>query len=296
MRRPIALLSAGFAGLVAVAAGPPSRPPATPPALPTPTYSITLGARHACVTPYTRWRARADGGVIDVATPAPNTLAVAMTGAPAADSYLGCTSSAAESFQLVQEFEVTSSDPSAREVVLTLDSALVGYVRSRRNAGACVRLASACVTPASWDNSPLSIAHPLLCVSGDGARLCNQHLPPLQGPPMPVGRYTLTAHFVLDATASGVCNAHAAADFSPDTALPADWVRTRDPFQGASKKAFGFSLTLTAAPPSGRPSIASAPATRPLIRRAEYARPVAGASPRPKEGRADPKSSDQTPR
>ncbi len=67
---------------------------------------------------------------------------------------------------------------------------------------------------------------------------------------MPVGRYTLTATFVLDTTASGICDSHAVADFSPDTALPPEWVRTRDPFQGVSKKSFGFTATITAAPPS----------------------------------------------
>ena len=40
---------------------------------------------------------------------------------------------------------------------------------------------------------------------------------------------------------------HANADFSPSGSLPADWVRTRDPFQGVDKKDFGFSLTLTVA-------------------------------------------------
>ena len=76
---------------------------------------------------------------------------------------------------------------------------------------------------------------------------------------MPLGRYTLVANFVLDTTASGVCNAHAVADFSPDTSLPADWVRIRDPFQGASKKSFGFTLTVSAGPASGSPSSAAVP-------------------------------------
>ena len=67
---------------------------------------------------------------------------------------------------------------------------------------------------------------------------------------MPVGRYTLTVTFVLETRASGVCDSHAVADFSPDTALPPEWVRTRDPFQGVSKKSFGFTATLIAAAPT----------------------------------------------
>ena len=72
---------------------------------------------------------------------------------------------------------------------------------------------------------------------------------------MPLGRFTLVADFVLDSTASGVCNAHAVADFSPDTTLPADWVRMRDPFQGVSKKSFGFTFSISTDPPSSAPSV-----------------------------------------
>ena len=68
---------------------------------------------------------------------------------------------------------------------------------------------------------------------------------------MPLGRFILIADFVLDTTASGVCNAHAVADFSPDTTLPAEWVRMRDPFQGVSKKVVWFQLLESRpAPPS----------------------------------------------
>jgi hypothetical protein len=249
MKCPIFTLSVVMSALTLTAAGARAQPTRAEP-LPAPRYSITLGARDACVTPCTRNRARADGGIIDVQAPAAGVLNVTMTGTPAADSYLGCTSSAVQTFRLVQEFEVSCSDPSVNTVSLALESTLVGYVRSFRKAGACARLAGVTVTPASWSGSPLTLSHPALCVSGTEGRLCNQHLPPVQGPPMPLGRYVLVADFVLDATASGICNAHAVADFSPDTSLPADWVRTRDPFQGASKKSFGFTMTLTAGPPS----------------------------------------------
>jgi hypothetical protein len=219
-------------------------------ALPAPKYSITLGARDACVIPSTRNRARADGGVIDVQASSPHVITVSMTGTPAADSYLGCASTAVQTFRLVQEFEVTCSEASVSTVSWTLDGTLAGYVRSLRKAAAGARLASVVVAPAAGTPTPLILSHPPLGVSGTEGRLCNQHLPPVQSPPMPLGRYTLTAELVLDATASGICNAHAAADFSPDTTLPADWVRVRDPFQGASKKSFGWTLVLTAGPPA----------------------------------------------
>ncbi len=126
-----------------------------------------------------------------------------------------------------------------------------GRLRSQqRKATACVRLAGVSIRPESSEGSPLALVHPPHCATGTQASLCNQHLPPLKGPPMPVGRFILIADFVLDTTASGVCNAHAVADFSPDTTLPAEWVRMRDPFQGASKKSFGFTFSVAAAPAS----------------------------------------------
>ena len=255
MQNPIVLMSIGLFGLTVIANGSQGQPPRAE-ALPAPKYSITLGARDACVTPCTSNRARADGGIIDVQTPSANTITVAMTGTPAADSYLGCTSTATQTFRLVQEFEVACSDSAISTVSWTLDSTLTGYVRSARKAGACVP-GRRYRDPSSGATPPLALSHPPQCVSGTQGQLCNQHLPPVQGPPMPVGRYTLAAEFVLDTTASGVCNAHAVADFSPDTSLPTDWVRVRDPFQGASKKSFGFTLVLTAGPPAANSSAAA---------------------------------------
>jgi len=270
MKLVIAWLSIGVLGLTVVARE--SRAQQPRPAPPKkPSYTITLDARDACVTPSTRNRARADGGIIDVQTSpsSPNTFTVTMTGTPAADSYLGCTSTATQTFQLVQEFEVTCSDRSIQAVSLTLDSSLVGYVRSMRHARAGVRLASVSVTGASRDMALMELAHPPMLASGTQARLCNQHLPVVQGAPMPLGRYTLVATFVLDATASGICNAHAVADFSPDTTLPSDWVRMRDPFQGVSKKSFGFTFSLSAAGPSSVTPLAGTIRNRSVSRRSE---------------------------
>jgi hypothetical protein len=257
MKKLATWLSIGFSGLTLVGSSS-SAQTHRPEPLPKPKYTITLGGRVACVTPHTRNRARADGGIIEVQTlsHSADALTVTMTGTPAADSYLGCTSTATQTFHLVQEFDVTCSDPSIQTVKLTLDSSLVGYVRSARKASAGVSLASASVIPVSWSGSQLTLDHPTLSSAGTQAHLCNQHLPLVEGPPMPLGRYTSVADFVLDTAASGVCNAHAVADFSPDTTLPADWVRMRDPFQGVSKKAFGFSLSISAAAPTGGVSTA----------------------------------------
>src|ERR1700677_4364777 len=198
MKPVIAWLSIGVLGLTVVARE--SRAQQPRPASPRkPSYTITLNAREACVSPPPRNRARADGGIIDVQTSpsSPNTVTITMTGTPAADSYLGCTSTATQTFQLVQEFEVSCSDPSVQAVSLSLDSSLVGYVRSMRTASASVRLASVSVTGASRDSTAVELAHPPWVVSETEGRLCTQPWPVVQTPPIPLGHYNLVANFVL---------------------------------------------------------------------------------------------------
>lgn len=106
-----------LAVLVGAKAQPPSAPaiPAPPagPAAAPPTYTIVLHTRNACVTPHARKLARAEGGFIDVVTPAPNVLTISMTGTAAANSYLGTTGTASEKFRLVQDLEITCSGPEA---------------------------------------------------------------------------------------------------------------------------------------------------------------------------------------
>ena len=131
--------------------------PASPP-----TFTITLGGRTACVTPATRGQARGEGGIIEVQSSGTNAIGALLSGTAAANAYLGCPGSASETFHLVQEFELTCSDPAVSRAELTLDIALVGFVRSKHKAGAAVVLASAKVCPAAWDGSPLAFAHPPL--------------------------------------------------------------------------------------------------------------------------------------
>ena len=207
--------------------GQPPSLPALPPssnvnevASPPPTYTIALQTRNACVTPHHQKLARAEGGFIDVTTPSPSSITALMTGTVAANSYLCCTGTASETFQLIQEFEITCSDPDVQTVALTLDTSLIGFVRSKGRAGDCVRRAEVSVTPMTAAGTPLAQSYPSLTVEGTNGQLCNQHLPPIEVKAMPVGRYSLVATFVLDSRAGGVCDSHAVADFSPDTALP----------------------------------------------------------------------------
>ena len=228
------------AGLLLAAA------PAAPPSI-----TINLGTRSGCISPVTKHFARADGATIDVNLPAPNVLQANLGGSVAANAYLGHTGVASEVFHLVQEFEITCSDPSVKVVSLTLESTLMGFVRSKFHGSAHLHVANALVTPQSYSASPLSVAYPPMSVAGTDGELCNQKLEALTVDALPLGKYVLTADLAIEAQAGGLCDAHAAADFTSGGALPAEFVRLRDPFQNADKKNFGFSIILTAAPAGG---------------------------------------------
>jgi hypothetical protein len=252
MKSPAAVLIATILASTALAADQPSDR----------VYTITLGPRTACATPMTSRQARAEGGSTEVTTPASNVLSMAMSGSVAANAFLGHTSAATMTFHLEQEFEIECSDSATCYVRLTLESALVGFVRSKYKAGAGVKLASAKILVPGAADTPMVVVHPPSCVEGDNGRLCNQHLPLIRVDKMPLGKYLLVADFVLTCDAGGLTDGHSAADFSPSTSLPADWVRTRDPFQGVDKKDFGFKLVLTADPPEPKKPGAMAARTK----------------------------------
>ena len=241
--------------LAAFSPGPTSTPAADPPV--EKVCKITLGPRTACVTPTTSRQARADGGIANVELNTQNAIVAVLTGTVAANAILGCESVATQTFHVEQEFEIVGPDPADRDVSLTMESTLIGLVRAKHKGSAAVRLASAKICPFGWPETPLVMIHPPLGVGGTGGRLCNQRLPLIKVPTMPTGRYILTADLVIAADAAGVADGHSAADFSPSTTLPADWVRSRDPFQGVDKKDFGFLVALIAEPTSGPTPLAS---------------------------------------
>ena len=233
------------------------------PAPPSPvSYTITLGPRRACAQPSTGKLAVAEGGTVEVETASPDTLSALLSGTTAASAYLGCRSDASMTVDLYQEFEVAASDPSAGLVVFQLDSTLVGALRSKHKGGARVRTASATISPLGAPCAPLALSHPPQAVEGTGGRLCNLRLNTIQGPPMPVGRYVLTARFTIEADAAGLADGHSAADFAPEVSLADPFARSRDPFQGASKKEFGFDVTIKAVAPAA-PEAPLAPAALP---------------------------------
>jgi hypothetical protein len=227
-----------------------------------PPLEITTGNKRECVIPGKHGDALAEGGKIDVSNPEPNQLKVLMTGVTAAHCFFGCHSVGIQTFQLEQEFEIASTDSKITQAVLTLQSNLNGYIRSRNKGSATMRCANATISPAGSGSGPLSVSFAPASVCGP----CGQHefkeeYAPPAGPPLPLGRYVLVASFVIEAQADGLINARGVADFSADD-LPDIWKQEKDPFKDADRKEYGFSITLTAEPPKD----AAKPATALRIR------------------------------
>lgn len=234
--------------------------PAPAPRSSSPAFEFVVGAAQNGIGPYTHCSAKTEEGKIDV-TSEPNTLKLVMTGGAGANVFFGAESTAVQSFSVNQEFDITSSDPSVSQVVLTLDSALVGFVRAKHRASACVQVASVTISPVGWTSTPLSVCHPQLCVAGPNPQtrcepvgvMNKDPLPSITSPPMPLGRYVIQANFVIQADASGLLDAHSMAIFSPEPKELDPWEREHDLFKGEDKPGYGFTTILTASPVGGKP-------------------------------------------
>lgn len=225
-----------------------------------PKFTITLGGKCENITPATHGDAKGDGKV-DVET-GDNQVKAVLGAAAGANVFIGVESTATTTVHLVQEFEITCSDSSINQVYLTLESNLLGFVRSKHKASAAVRLASATIAPVGWATTPLAVSYPGLGVGGPNG--CNggpkgykyeTPLEPVKAPPMPLGRYVLNATFVVGASASGLLDAHSTAIFMTESEDLDAWEREHDPFKGDAHDDFGFTLTLKADAPPGYPAV-----------------------------------------
>jgi hypothetical protein len=199
------------------------------------------------VVPGTHADGWAEGGEIEVKVDK-DSLTASLTGAAAAHCRFGALSSAIQTYRLVQEFDVISEDPEVKEVVLTLESELDGRLWSRHKAGASLRLARATVAPAGRPGPTLALAHPPMGLSGPRAQRYHHKSDPVEGPPMPLGRYVLVVDLAFDVQASGLLNAHAVADFSDEDELPATWKQSGDPFKTVDRRNLGFEVEVSAEP------------------------------------------------
>ncbi len=239
---------------------------------PAPKFEFTLGGKNEAIAPYTHGEAKAADGKFEI-TPEDNTLKTVITGAAGANVFLGINSSAIESVQVTQEFDITCTDPSITHVVLTLESNLLGIIRSKHKASATLRVASATISPVGATTAPLYVSYPAYMVTGAQGYKYSEPQPPMTSNPLPLGRYVLQANFVIEATAGGILDGHSTAIFVPESEDLDGWEREHDPFAGDSHDDYGFTLTLKAdSPPGSRPvakkrranrTLASVPAVNP---------------------------------
>ena len=234
----------------ALAADPPARGRA---------YTITLGPRTACVTPMTARQARAEGGIIDVSTPSPNVLAMAMSGVggrqrlprPHLDGDRDLPPRVRNS---------RSTAPTPPRLRPADPGKLPGRLRPRRSTrrAACVeaRLGQGLRRPAA--RTPAGRRRTRRCASrattaGSATSTCRR-----SGSTGCRWAGTPGRRLRPDLPTPAACTTATPPPTSRRAPpLPADWVRTRDPFQGVDKKDFGFSVNLSAASVGSTPSPAS---------------------------------------
>jgi hypothetical protein len=202
-----------------------------------PPVSITLRERHGHVTPDKGKCTHTGGGLIDVATPAPDTVIITMSGAVVANADMR--------FELEQCFEVSFDDPKVKRAKLTVEGRVIGLLRGGKKGSADYSDACAHITcgPAAL----LSVCVPPHSVSGCDNLSVNDHDGPKAGPVTP-GTYTLNQTFTISAHTDSILCKRPSAEFAPDPALDPLWISYHEPFHGVKKDTFGFQVVVKVAP------------------------------------------------
>jgi hypothetical protein len=206
-------------------------------AAPPPPVSIILDERHAHVTPIKGKCSHTGGGLIDVSSPAPDTLLVTMSGAVVANSMMR--------FELEQSFEISFDDPKIKKARLTVEGRVIGLLRGERKG--CAEYSEACASILAAPADLVTVCVPPHQVCGCDSLAINDHDGPKAVPVKP-GKYTLHETFSISAsTASLICK-RPSAEFAPDPALDPLWINYWEPFHGVKKDTFGFQVILKVAP------------------------------------------------
>lgn len=228
-----------------VPAGTPVTITVVPAAAATPPVSISLGSRHAHVTPRRSGFTHTGAGNIDVAQPSADTIVITMTGVAVAGAHPCRASSAALDFDLGQSFEVSFDNPKVKKAKLAIEGRIIGLLRSHAKGGGSAGEGPGCAT-VTVDGKVLTTLtvseHSVTC--GENLSL-NDHEGPVEVAVSP-GKFTLHQTFTVWAghpRSLLPCKA-ASAEFAPDPALDPLWISYWEPFHGASKKDFGLQITL----------------------------------------------------
>jgi hypothetical protein len=225
---PLSLVAAQDKSVnITVTAGTPPPPPA----------SITLLERHGHVTPSKGKCTHTGGGLIDVATPAADTVQVTMSGAVVANSEM--------SFDVDQSFEVSFDDPKLKKAKLLVEGRVIGLLRGEKKG--CAEYSDACASIVVGPVTLVSVCVPAHKVCGCDSLSVNDHDGP-KGVPVTPGKYTLHQTFRIAAQTDSVLCKRPSAEFAPDPALDPLWISYHEPFHGVKKDTFGFQAIVKVAP------------------------------------------------
>jgi hypothetical protein len=209
-------------------------------AVPAPPVSITLHERHGHVTPSKGKCAHTGGGLIDVASPAADTLVITMSGAVVANADMR--------FDLDQSLEVSFDDPKVKKAKLSIEGRVIGLLRGEPRGSA--DYTDACAHVSVGPATIVSLCVPPHSVASRESQAVNDHDGPRSVPVTP-GMYTLYQTFAISANSGCMIYKRPSAEFAPDPALDPLWITYFDPFHGVNKKDFGFQVTLKVVPDSG---------------------------------------------
>jgi hypothetical protein len=204
---------------------------------PPPPVSITLYERHGHVTPFKGKCAHTGGGLIDVASPAPDTVIVTMTGAAVANADM--------KFELDQAFAVSFDDPKVKKAKLTVEGRVTGLLRGEKKG--CAEYSDACASILGAPVELVSLCVPPHLVCDCESLAVNDHDGPKTVPVTP-GKYALHQTFSISARSSSLIWKRPSAEFAPDPALDPLWINYWEPFHGVKKDTFGFQVILKIAP------------------------------------------------
>jgi hypothetical protein len=203
---------------------------------PPPPVSITLYERHGHVTPCKGKCTHTGGGLIEVTSPAPDTVIVTMSGAVVANADMR--------FDFEQCFEVNFDDPKVKRAKMTVEGRVVGLLRGGKKG--CADYSDASAHLDACDAPLVSVSVPPHSACGCDSLAVNDHDGPKAVPVLP-GKYTLKQTFCIAAhTQSCLCK-RPSAEFAPDPALDPLWITYFDPFHGVKKDTFGFQVILKVA-------------------------------------------------
>jgi hypothetical protein len=197
-------------------------------------------------------------GNIDVAQPSPDSVVVTMTGVAAAGANPCKDSSAAMSFDLCQDFEVTLDSTRLKKAKLVIEARVIGLLRSSCKGGTAQE-GPGCAEVTAGGVPLVTVCAPEHAVAGGEMLSVNDHGTLCEVPIGP-GKYALHQTFTVSASYPRTwCPGRGVAEFGSDSGLDNLWISSHDPFSGASKKDFGFQVRLNVVEDTGAGQATAAP-------------------------------------